>query len=250
MIRMTANISIISLVNSQVDFVAAQGSVVRGAARGLPIKSVAVTADRPVYYLVGKENLASISALKGKTIGLNALGGSLHLMRRELIAHHELDPDKDVAMIVSGDHKTAIESVRVGRADATVVSVPWQSFAKKLGLKIVAYYGDVLQMPLGGLGVSEESIQKKGDTINRVLRATLKGIGFIRQKENKPAVITVMANWFGVDSDSAADSYDQMILAYPPTGRTSDEILEKDLEISRQVGAIKGRVPFVTCGLF
>jgi ABC-type nitrate/sulfonate/bicarbonate transport system substrate-binding protein len=243
LIRMAANISIISLVNNQVEFVTAQGSVVRGAARGLPIKSVAVIADRPVYYLVARGNLSSINALRGKTIGLNSLGGSLHLMTRELLAHYRLDPDKDVTIIVSGDHRSSIESANVGRTDATVVSVPWQSVAKKVGLKVVAYYGEVLQMPLGGLGASDDYIQKKGDTVRRVLRATLKGIGFIRQKENKRAVIKIMADWFGVDSDTAADSYDQMILAYPPNGRTSTEVLEKDLEISRQLGAIKGTVP-------
>jgi ABC-type nitrate/sulfonate/bicarbonate transport system substrate-binding protein len=146
-------------------------------------------------------------------------------------------------MIVSGDHKSSIESVYVGKIDATVVPVPWQAVAKKVGLKVVAYYGDVLQVPLGGLGASDEYIQKKGDAVRRVLRGTLKGIGFLRQKENKSEVVKVMADWFSVDRDTAADSYDQMILAYPPNGRTSTEVLEKDLEISRQLGAIKGAVP-------
>jgi sulfonate transport system substrate-binding protein len=69
LIRMAPNISIIALVNNQVEFVTVQGSIIRGAARGLPIKSVAVIADRPVYYLVAKGNVPTINALKGKTIG-------------------------------------------------------------------------------------------------------------------------------------------------------------------------------------
>ena len=52
-----------------------------------------------------------------------------------------------------------------------------------------------------------------------------------------------MVDWFNVDRETATDSYDQIILAYPPDGRTSTEVLEKDLEISRQLGAIKGTVP-------
>lgn len=243
LIRMAPNISIIALVNNQVEFVTVQGSIIRGAARGLPIKSVAVIADRPVYYLVAREAVTSINALKGKTIGLNSLGGSAHLMTKELLAHYRLDPDKDVTMIVSGDHKSSIESVHVGQIDATVVPVPWQVVSKKAGLKVVAYYGDVLRMPLGGLGASDEFIQKRGDTLKRVLRGTLKGIGFLRQKEKKSEVVKLMVDWFNVDRETAADSYDQIILAYPPDGRTSAEVLEKDLEISRQLGAIKGTVP-------
>lgn len=242
LIRMTPNISIIALVNNQVDFVTVQGSVVRGAARGLPIKSVAVIADRPVYYLIGKTGV-SPKSLRGKTIGLNSLGGSAHLMTKELIAHFGLDPDRDVSMIVSGDHKTSIESVHLGKIDATVVPVPWQAVAKKYGLAVIGYYGDVLQMPLGGLGSSDDYMQKKKETVRRVLRGTLKGTAFLRQTKNKDQVIKLIADWFKVDNDIAADSYDQIILAYPPSGMTSAEVLEKDLEISRQVGAIKGNVP-------
>ena len=52
-----------------------------------------------------------------------------------------------------------------------------------------------------------------------------------------------MVDWFSVNSETATDSYDQIIQAYPPDGKTSAEVLEKDLEISRQLGAIKGTVP-------
>ena len=164
-------------------------------------------------------------------------------MTKELIAHFGLDPDRDVSMIVSGDHKTSIESVHLGKIDATVVPVPWQAVAKKYGLAVIGYYGDVLQMPLGGLGASDDYMQKKKETVRRVLRGTLKGTAFLRQTKNKDQVIKLIADWFKVDSDIAADSYDQIILAYPPSGMTSAEVLEKDLEISRQVGAIKGNVP-------
>ena len=114
---------------------------------------------------------------------------------------------------------------------------------KTAGLKVVAYYGDVLRMPLGGLGTSDEFILKRGDTLKRVLRGTLKGIGFLRQKDRKSEVVKLMVDWFSVNSETATDSYDQIIQAYPPDGRTSAEVLEKDLEISRQLGAIKGTVP-------
>jgi hypothetical protein len=33
-----------------------------------------------------------------------------------------------------------------------------------------------------------------------------------------------------------------MIEAYPPNGVVADEVIEKDLEIARQTGAIKNRV--------
>ena len=43
------NISVTALVNGQVEFATVHGSVVRAAARGLPVKSLMVIADRPAY---------------------------------------------------------------------------------------------------------------------------------------------------------------------------------------------------------
>lgn len=56
-------------------------------------------------------------------------------------------------------------------------------------------------------------------------------------------MLALVADWFKVSSDLAQESYSQMIEAYPPNGTVSDEALEKDLEIARQTGAIKDRVP-------
>ena len=52
-----------------------------------------------------------------------------------------------------------------------------------------------------------------------------------------------MADWFKIGNDLAQDAYDQMVEAYPASGMVSDEALEKDLEVARQAGSIKGRVP-------
>jgi hypothetical protein len=51
-----------------------------------------------------------------------------------------------------------------------------------------------------------------------------------------------MVEWFKIRSEQAQEAYDQMVEAYPPNGIVSDDVLEKDLEIARQTGAIKNRV--------
>jgi hypothetical protein len=56
-------------------------------------------------------------------------------------------------------------------------------------------------------------------------------------------MLALVADWLKVSSDLAQESYSQMIEAYPLNGTVSDEALEKDLEIARQAGAIKDRVP-------
>jgi ABC-type nitrate/sulfonate/bicarbonate transport system substrate-binding protein len=246
LIRIRASISITALINGEIDFTTAQGSVVRAAARGIPVKSVAILADRPAYFLVAKPGIASMESLKGtgkKIIGVNSLGGSIHIITKEILIQYGVNPDKDVAIIVTGDQQTSLQAVQLGRIDATLVSMPWQSEAKKLGFNILAYTGEVLQMPLGGIGTTESLIQRKADLVKKVIRATLKGTAFLREKKNKKRVVEAITQWFGIDEEIAKESYDQMILVYPSNGTISPESLRKDVEIARTLGSIQGDVP-------
>ena len=240
---MRPNISVTALVTGQVDFATVHGSIVRAAARGLPVKGLIVMADRPAYFLITKPGVKSIAALKGRTVGISSLGGSVHLMTKELVAQNGLDPDKDVAMIVTGDHNTSIQALQAGTVDAVVVSVPWQTVTSKAGFQKLAYFGDAVRMPMAGLGAADESIKKHPQLIKRAVKATLRGIDFLREPKNKTEVLSLMADWFKISPELANDAYQQMIEVYPASGVVSDEALEKDLEVARQTGAIKGRDP-------
>ncbi len=87
-------------------------------------------------------------------MGIASLGGSVHLMTKEFMAQNNLDADKNVALVVTGDHNTSIQAMQNGHVDAAVISVPWQTVAEKAGLRKLAYFGDVMRLPMAGLGAS------------------------------------------------------------------------------------------------
>ena len=243
LIQTRPNIGITALVNGEVEFTTTQGSVVRAAAKGMPLKSVAIIADRPVYFLVAKPAFSSIASLKGKAkkiIGVDSIAGNVYMLTKDILVRNGLNPDKDFSFIVSGDHQACLQAVYTGTIDATLVPIPWQAQARRLGLKILPYAGDLVQLPMGGIGTSDKLIQNKPDLVKKVIRATLKGIAFLREKKNKEGVVAAMRQWFKIDQEIARESYDQMILAYPLNGTTSPEVLRKDLEIIQQPGGVQG----------
>lgn len=243
LIFMRPNISVTAVVTGQVDFATAHGSIVRAAAQGMPVKSLMVVADRPAYYLVARPSINSVAALRGRSVGIASLGGSVHLMTKEFLAQNNLDGDKNVVLVVTGDHSTSIQALQNGHVDAAVLSVPWQTVAEKAGFRKLAYFGDVMRLPMAGLGASDENIAKKPDLLRRSVRATLRGIEFLRDVKNKKEVVGIMVGWFKVSTEQAQEAYGQMVEAYPPNGMVANEVIEKDLEIARQTGAIKTRVP-------
>lgn len=243
LIFMRPNISVTAVVTGQVEFATVHGSIVRAAALGMPVKSLMVVADRPAYYLVARSGVVSVAGLKGKSVGIASLGGSVHLMTKELLAQNHLDGERQVSLVVTGDHNTSIQAIQNGLVDAAVISLPWQTVAEKAGLQKLAYFGDVMRLPMAGLGASDDNIAKKPELLRRAVRATLRGIDFLRDPKNRSDTVGIMADWFKVRPEQAQESYAQMIEAYPANGIAPEEALEKDLDMARQTGSIKGRIP-------
>jgi ABC-type nitrate/sulfonate/bicarbonate transport system substrate-binding protein len=243
LIFMRPNISVTAVVTGQVEFATVHGSIVRAAARGLPVKSLIVIADRPAYYLVARAGVNSVNALKGKSVGVTSLGGSVHLMTKEFFAQNRLDPDKEVGITVTGDHNASIQALQAGRVDAIVVAIPWHTVAEKGGFRTLAYFGDIIRMPMAGLGTNDDNINRRPELIKRTLKATLKAIDFVKDPSHQREVVSIIGDWFKVGSDLAQAAYGQMVDIYPRSGMVADEFIEKDLEIAGQVGGIKDRVP-------
>jgi NitT/TauT family transport system substrate-binding protein len=242
LILMRPNISVTAVVTGQVEFATAHGSIVRAAALGLPVKSLMVVADRPAYYLISRAGVNSIAALRGKSVGIASLGGSVHLMTKDFLAQNNLDADKHVALVVTGDHNASIQAMQNGLVDAAVISVPWQTVAEKAGLQKLAYLGDFMRLPMAGLGTSDENIVKRPEMLRRATRATLRGIDFLRDPKNRKDTVGIMVQWFKIRAEQGQEAYSQMVEAYPANGIVSDQVLEKDLELAQQSGAIKSKV--------
>jgi NitT/TauT family transport system substrate-binding protein len=242
LIFMRPNISVTAVVTGQVEFATVHGSIVRAAARGLPVKGLMVIADKPAYYLVAKATVKSVNALKGKSVGVISLGGSVHLMTKEFFSQNRLDPDKDIGIVVTGDHHASIQALQAGRVDAIVIAIPWQAVAEKSGFHTLAYFGDIMRMPMAGLGASDDTISRRPELVKRTLKATLKAIEFVKDPAHRREVVKLIDDWFKIGSDLAETAYRQMVEIYPASGTVSDEAIEKDLEIAGQVGGIKDRV--------
>jgi NitT/TauT family transport system substrate-binding protein len=211
LIFMRPNISVTAVVTGQVEFATVHGSIVRAAARGLPVKSLIVIADRPAYYLVARAGVNSVNALKGKSVGVTSLGGSVHLMTKEFFAQNRLDPDKEVGITVTGDHNASIQALQAGRVDAIVVAIPWHTVAEKGGFRTLAYFGDIIRMPMAGLGTNDDNINRRPELIKRTLKATLKAIDFVKDPSHQREVVSIIGDWFKVGSDLAQAAYGQMV---------------------------------------
>src|ERR1044071_7651226 len=92
LILMTAAVANMALIGGNVDFISSGPSVIGAIARGAPLKFVFLCFNRPMHWLYAKPEIKEVRALKGKRIGVSALGGSPQFLMQEILKHNGLEP--------------------------------------------------------------------------------------------------------------------------------------------------------------
>jgi NitT/TauT family transport system substrate-binding protein len=133
------------------------------------------------FELFGKEGIRSIADLKGKAVGIAALGSSDHLFVSVMAAHIGLDPVNEINWIAS-QSPTPAELFADGKIDACLglPPVPQELRARNIGHVVV---NSAMDRPWSQyfccmLAGNREFIRKSPVATKRVVRAILKGVDF------------------------------------------------------------------------
>jgi len=95
-----------------------------------------------------------------------------------------------------------------GVVDASFLSVPENIFALEKGYNELVFAGDVVEFPQNGIGTSEKKIRENPDEVYRMVRATLRGLQFVWDKNNHEAVVNIlMKQWKMSDPKIASEMF-------------------------------------------
>jgi ABC-type nitrate/sulfonate/bicarbonate transport system substrate-binding protein len=95
-VQMQPLVAVKALTSGDVDYLLAWGSAVRAAITGVPIKAVAGMASRQLHVLIARPGIKTPKDLKGKTIGVDSVAGTVDYLSRVPVRHYGMEPDKDV----------------------------------------------------------------------------------------------------------------------------------------------------------
>src|SRR5215510_6630443 len=124
LIQVSVNVATAALVSGEVDALGAVGLAARASQSGLPIKVLAVTGNRALFWLASRPEIKSIPALKGANLGITSRNGSQHLVVNRLLSNGGLDPAKDVATVVIGGAPALLQALIAGSIQVTALSPP------------------------------------------------------------------------------------------------------------------------------
>jgi ABC-type nitrate/sulfonate/bicarbonate transport system substrate-binding protein len=227
-IQMSSSIAITASISGELDGQASIGSAIRAIQRGAPLRVVAVTLRRPLYWLVVRPEYRSFRDLKGKVLGISTIGGSQHSRAKAMLAMGGLDPDKDITSIQISDQTMQLRALVSNAVQVIALSPPWVAVARdKFKMNILDSALEKFAGIDSGLAVPLKLLEEKPDQVKKMLRARAKGNRYFLENEQEGSEF--LARLYNVDIKTALESYRASMPAFTRTGIPTDAEIKEHL---------------------
>jgi NitT/TauT family transport system substrate-binding protein len=232
---------IAALLAGELDYSTVTGIVSAASAQGHPLKSVMGWFDKPLHMLIARAGIKTLADLRGKRVAVSTFNSVPHVMLREVMAHSGMNADKEITVLALGGSGDRLAALVAGTVDATPLDVAYIQRTEQLGFNNLLYLGDAVNLRLGGFAVSQDKIQKNPEQITRVIRATLKGVRFL--KNNKPETLAIMRDYLKISGDYVERIYQFALKSLNEDGLVAKSSLDTEIRLMREQFKIKEEIP-------
>jgi NitT/TauT family transport system substrate-binding protein len=240
-VQMQPAIGVKALVSGDVDYLLAWGSALRAAVTGVPIKAVLGMVSRPLHVLVARPEIKTPKDLKGKIIGVDSVAGTVDYLSRVAVRHFGMEPERDVKIIVTGESPTRLAALHAGSIDATPIDIAFAVKAEDEGFRRLIYLGDLIELPLSGITVTDQKLRAQREQVKKVVRAALRGTRFMKQ--NRAETVQMLADYLRITPAQSAKAYDGSINSFTDDGIISDKGVSLDVQLTKERLKITKDIP-------
>src|SRR5215813_1562470 len=156
------------------------GTVVQAGLQGHDVVLIASSENAYNYSVVGRPGIAKIEQLKGKRLGVSGFGSASHNAALILFKKFNLEPNKDVAVVVAGPTMERLAAVDAGRIDATILTPSEMPRARKQGLVEVYDMLDLgIEVQGNGFATSRSFIRSNREIAVSALKGYVEALFYI-----------------------------------------------------------------------
>jgi NitT/TauT family transport system substrate-binding protein len=167
------------------------GTVVQAGLQGHDVVLIASSESAYNYSVVARPPVAKVEQLKGKRLGVSGFGSASHNAALILLRKFNLEPNKDVTVVVAGPTMERLAAVDAGRIDATILTPSEMPRARKQGLAEVY---DMLELGIevqgNGFATSRSFIRSYRETVLSALKGYVEALFYISRNRDETRRIT------------------------------------------------------------
>jgi ABC-type nitrate/sulfonate/bicarbonate transport system substrate-binding protein len=241
LIVMRPSTSLQTLLAGDLDFSTVLASAARASVSGLPLRIVMALTTGPDFSLVVRPDIRRMEDLKGKTLAVSGIGELTDVGTRMVLKKYGLSPESDVKIrALFGNHPLRLSALQAGQVDGTVMSMPYNKMAVKMGFREIVHLSEVTKTPQGGLVTTTQKIRGEPEMIIKTIKAALLANRFL--KDNKGELMKLLEKESGVqDAAVAGLIHEEILKLYSDTGLVSDDAMQEFIANSKE--ALKASRP-------
>jgi NitT/TauT family transport system substrate-binding protein len=209
-------------------------AVLQPAASGADIKLIGSHVSFDEYGMGVGSAIGSIGELKGKKVGVSALGARSDLVARVMLRRAGLDPSRDVEMVAAGLAPARALALQKNLVQGVPLNQQMVGQAQKVGIKVL----DIKSVPVMTdlLITTRTFIKGEEDLVRRFMKGYATAIQYFVSKRSDS--LTILKKYFpgnqGVSVDAMYDAFsaqlrplpelnNEAIQAFVDVGATVDE---------------------------
>ncbi len=183
------------------------GTVVPAGLQGYDVVLIASSENTYNYSVVARPSITKVEQLKGKRLGVSGFGSASHNAALILLKKFNLEPNKDVSLVVSGPTPDRLAAVESNRIDATILTPSETPRARKQGLVEVFDMLDLgIEVQGNGFATSRTFIRNQRDMTLSALKGYVESIYYIHK--NKEETKKIVAKYLRTaDADALEATY-------------------------------------------
>ena len=234
LIVMRPSVSLQTLMAGDLDYSTVLASAARASVSGLPLRIVMSLTVGQDFSLVVRPEIRRMEDLKGKTLATSGVGEFTDVGARLVLKKYGLVPEVDVKLrALFGNHPLRLSALQAGQIDGTVMSMPYNKMAVKMGFRELVHLREVTKTPQGGLVTTVQKIRSEPDLVLRAVKAALLANRFL--KEHKAEFVKLLAQESGIhDPVVAGLIHEEAVKLYSDNGLISDEAMQEFIANSKE----------------
>jgi sulfonate transport system substrate-binding protein len=187
------------------------GTVVQAGLQGHDVVLIASSENTYNYSVVARPGISQVEQLKGKRLGVSGFGSASHNASLILLKRFNLEPNKDVALVVAGPTSDRLSAVEGGRIDATMLTPSELPRARKQGLTEVYDLLNLgVEMQGNGFATSRSLIKSQRGTALSALKGYVEAIYYIHH--NRAETQKIIAKFLRSSDPEVLDAtYDAFV---------------------------------------
>ena len=212
---------------------------VRAWARGAKdVTLIGAVGNKLDYLLVTIPSIKKPEELRGKRIGVSAIGASSDFIARFAVRQLGLNPEKDVQILAAGGMGQRWAALTGGHIEASVVQPPYTLLARKAGYTIhLDLSKQDFQYPISAVITTRSFIKAENETVMNFMRGLADGMDFYRNEANKEKVIQYLGDYYRSNAreelEETRRAYSQLTPGLPIiTAKSIENVIANDKELA------------------